>query len=110
MLIFGAELVAGVYLILNPGSSGPVGVISNVLVACLLIGVARAWELVGDRDTGIISSIAVLVGHAPDSADPFGISSADSANAAEGAGPVSAAGVGGPVSGEPDPAGPADPA
>jgi hypothetical protein len=27
-----------------------------------IVGVARAWELVGDRDTGILSSIAVLSG------------------------------------------------
>ena len=37
--------------------------IGNVLVASLLIGVARSWELVGDRDTGISASIAALVGH-----------------------------------------------
>lgn len=29
----------------------------------LIIGIARAWELVGDRATGIIASIAVLTGH-----------------------------------------------
>ncbi len=37
--------------------------IGNVLVASLLIGVARSWELVGDRDTGISASIAALTGH-----------------------------------------------
>jgi hypothetical protein len=31
-------------------------------VASPLIGVARAWELVGDRDTGITASIAALAG------------------------------------------------
>ena len=31
----------------------------------LIIGIARAWELVGDRATGIIASIAVLTGHDP---------------------------------------------
>ena len=35
--------------------------LGDVLVAMLLIGIARAWELVGDRDTGIVSSLAVLV-------------------------------------------------
>jgi hypothetical protein len=33
----------------------------------LLVGVARAWELVGDRDTRILASIAVLTGHDPNS-------------------------------------------
>jgi len=37
--------------------------VGYVLVASLLIGIARAWELVGDWNTGIVSSIALLVGH-----------------------------------------------
>ena len=39
--------------------------ISNVLAASLLTGIARAWELVGDRHTNIIYSIATLTGHPP---------------------------------------------
>jgi hypothetical protein len=57
------ELAGGIDLILNPRSAGAAGIVSNVLVALLIIGVARAWELVGDRDTSIIASIAVLTGH-----------------------------------------------
>ncbi len=34
--------------------------VGNVLVASTLIGIARAWEFVGDRDTGLWASIAVL--------------------------------------------------
>jgi hypothetical protein len=37
----------------------------------LIIGIARAWELVGDRDTGIIASIAVLSGHDRSHDGPF---------------------------------------
>jgi hypothetical protein len=37
----------------------------------LIIGIARAWELVGDRDTGIIASIAVLSGRDPGHDGPF---------------------------------------
>ena len=37
--------------------------IGNVLAASLLIGIGRSWELVGDRDTGIVSSLAALAGH-----------------------------------------------
>jgi hypothetical protein len=60
---FGVEFVAGVELISSPASSGAAELLGNVLVALLIIGVARAWELVGDRDTGIIASVAVLTGH-----------------------------------------------
>jgi hypothetical protein len=64
LLIFGVELAEGIVLIADPHRIGPVQVIGNALVASLLTGIARAWELVGDRDTGIIASIAVLTGHA----------------------------------------------
>jgi hypothetical protein len=64
LLTFGFELGSGVVLILNSRSSTALMVVSNVLVASLLIGVARTWELVGDRDTGLLASIAVLSGHA----------------------------------------------
>jgi hypothetical protein len=30
-----------------------------------MVGIARAWELVGDRDTAILSSLAVLIGRQP---------------------------------------------
>ena len=62
-LAFGFELGGGIELIGTPASTGGAQVVCNVLVVLLLIGIARAWELVGNRDTGIIASIAVLAGH-----------------------------------------------
>jgi hypothetical protein len=63
LVAFGAELVFGIELIARPHHLGPVGDVGDVLIASLLIGIARAWELVGEWDTGIASSIAVLIGH-----------------------------------------------
>jgi hypothetical protein len=63
LLIFGTELVNGIAILANPRSTGPIQTISYAIVASLLVGIARAWELVGDRDTGILASIAVLTGH-----------------------------------------------
>jgi hypothetical protein len=40
-----------------------------VLIASLLIGIGRAWELVGSWDTGIISSIRYMFGHPPPRVD-----------------------------------------
>ncbi len=68
LVTFGFELSAGIELLIDRRSRSPVALISNLLIASLLIGVARAWELVGRRDTGIIASLAVLVGR--DSTDP----------------------------------------
>jgi hypothetical protein len=72
-VIFGAELVSGALLAQRPGGGTPANVIGYSLVASMLVGVARAWELVGDRDTGMLASLAVLSGRtrmpADDSSD-----------------------------------------
>ncbi|HEY2304439.1 MAG TPA: hypothetical protein VGI05_01015 [Streptosporangiaceae bacterium] len=63
LLIFGVELACGIAVIAGPRRSEPVQLIGYALVTSLLVGIARAWELVGGVDTGIIASIAVLTGH-----------------------------------------------
>jgi hypothetical protein len=65
LLIFGTELVSGIIVLTDPHRSLPVQVIGYALVTSMLVGIARAWELVGDRETGIIASIAVLSGRTP---------------------------------------------
>jgi uncharacterized BrkB/YihY/UPF0761 family membrane protein len=60
---FGFELGSGVVLIGNPHSHSALDTLENVMAASLLIGVARAWELVGARDTGLFSSLLALSGH-----------------------------------------------
>ena len=59
----GRDIAGGIVLILHPHSAGAAELVSNLLVALLIIGIARAWELVRERDTSIIASIAVLAGH-----------------------------------------------
>jgi hypothetical protein len=73
LVAFGAEFGCGIGLSTNNTAVFGPSLLSYILVALLLIGIARAWELVGDRDTGILSSLAVLVGRGPDpdgSGDP----------------------------------------
>jgi hypothetical protein len=123
--VFGFEIGAGINSIITPHTDAPIDVIGNVLAASLLIGIARSWELVGDRDTGIVSSLAALAGHdhhlggsvagpadvpRDDEADP-----ADPASPTQVAGPRDPAGhrdAAGPrdVTGPGDAAGPRDPA
>ena len=64
IVIFGTELVCAIYVLVRPDSTEPVQLIGYALVTSLIVGIARAWELVGDRDTGLSASIAVLTGHA----------------------------------------------
>jgi hypothetical protein len=63
VLIFGTELVTGILLILNSRNSNALDVLSDVLVVSLLVGIARAWELVGDWDAGVLASLSVLTNH-----------------------------------------------
>ena len=62
LAVFGVEIVSGVIVAANPDKTVPVDVLGNILVGSLLIGVARSWELVGDRDYGITSSLLALAG------------------------------------------------
>lgn len=62
LLVFAAEAIEGIDLIQHPHQTGPLEYISQILIASILVGVARAWELVGGRDTGILASLAVLTG------------------------------------------------
>jgi hypothetical protein len=70
VLIFGTELVSGIIAIARPDDGTPVQVIGYALVASLLVGIGRAWELVGDRDTHLLASLAVLTGHAAPPVNP----------------------------------------
>lgn len=89
LLIYGTELIAGITLLGQPASRGPAQVIGYALIGSLLVGVARAWEIVGEVDTGIWNSLATLVGRTrvPDdsNADPDGVSDGTSDGASDGA-------------------------
>jgi hypothetical protein len=63
LVAFGFEIYGGIQLIANPASTGGAQTVSYVIAGLVLAGIARAWELVSDRDTGIFASIAVLSGH-----------------------------------------------
>lgn len=72
VLVFGLQIVSGIGLIVSPHGTGNLDTIGYVLVASLLIGIGRAWELVGDWDTGLFSSIGLLTGHHPQSQSTAG--------------------------------------
>jgi hypothetical protein len=68
LALFTVEIISGVAVIAGPRNDTPIHLIGYALVTSVMVGVSRAWELVGDRDTGLFASIAVLTGHQP--ADP----------------------------------------
>lgn len=71
---FGGEFGCGIGLITRRTEVFGPELLSNILIALLLIGIARSWELVGKRDTGLLSSLALLSGirHGPDEPDDSG--------------------------------------
>lgn len=58
---FVIQLVSGVQLVARPGEAGTVRTIAVLVVVCFLIGIARAWELVGGPNIGLGHEITVLV-------------------------------------------------
>jgi hypothetical protein len=67
-LISGFETAAGLRLVLNGENIGAVYTVAGVMVAFVLFGISRAWELVGLQDNGLFHSLAVL--RRPEAADP----------------------------------------
>jgi hypothetical protein len=83
LLVFGFEFAFGIVLIVNVRDTSALANIGNILIVSLLIGIARAWELVGDWNTGMLSSIILLLGPAPNSEDVGGAGSGLNATVAE---------------------------
>jgi hypothetical protein len=64
LTVFAAQLIQGIDLIVHPGDSGAVVTIEILVALCLLIGIDRAWELIGGPSVGISKEVAELVrGH-----------------------------------------------
>jgi hypothetical protein len=67
------QLIEGVVVITRPSDSGAVNTIAALVVVCFLIGIARAWELIGAPSIGFGHEIVALVRsrrpHAGDSPD-----------------------------------------
>jgi hypothetical protein len=63
--MFVVQLIAGINVIVHPGDSGAVNTIAIVVAFCFLIGIDRAWELIGAPSIGMGREVAALVrGHA----------------------------------------------
>jgi hypothetical protein len=58
---FVIQLTAGIQVTVSPGNSGAVNTIAVVVVVCFLIGVARAWELIGGPSIGVPQEVTALI-------------------------------------------------
>jgi hypothetical protein len=63
-VVFVIQFVEGVVVNLQPGNSGAIDTIAILVVTCFLIGIARAWELIGGPNIGFTHEVTALVrGH-----------------------------------------------
>ena len=58
---FIVQLVSGINVVNMPGDAGAVDTIAIVVVVCFLIGIARAWELIGGPTIGFGHEVVALV-------------------------------------------------
>ena len=59
-VVFVVQLIQGVDVIIHPGDFGAVNTIAALVVICFLIGIARAWELIGGPSFGFSREVAAL--------------------------------------------------
>jgi hypothetical protein len=98
---FVLQMVTGVTVVQRPGDSGSVNTIAILVVVCFLVGISRAWELIGGPSIGIGHEVAALVrggdtarGGAPVAPDTAGSAGAPRAAEAEPGGDAPPAGAG----------------
>jgi hypothetical protein len=58
---FVVQLIQGADVIAQPDDSGAVNTIAALVIVCFLIGIARAWELIGGPSIGITHEVTALV-------------------------------------------------
>jgi hypothetical protein len=61
VMIFTGELIAGIVLVGKPHDKSGLDTVCGLLIGSTALGIARAWQLVGMRDTGLFSSVSSLI-------------------------------------------------
>lgn len=68
--VFLVQLIEGADLLAHPADSGSVDTIAIMVIVCFLVGVARAWELIGGPSIGIRTEVTALVREHNKAAEP----------------------------------------
>jgi hypothetical protein len=62
VVVFVVQVITGVQIIVQPADSGNVNQIAVLVIICFLIGIARAWELIGAPSFGLTREVTALIG------------------------------------------------
>jgi hypothetical protein len=62
VVVFIVQMITGVQIIVQPAGSGNVNTIAVLVIVCFLIGIARAWELIGGPSIGLTHEVTALIG------------------------------------------------
>jgi hypothetical protein len=58
---FAIQLISGAGMMANPNDSDTVRTIAVLVIVCFLVGIARAWELIGGPSVGLTHEVGALV-------------------------------------------------
>ncbi len=58
---FVIQLIQGVDIITQPDNPGAVNTIAILVIVCFLIGISRAWELIGGPSIGFVEEVTAMV-------------------------------------------------
>lgn len=67
---FVVQLIEGAQVIARPADAGAVNTIAILVVICFLVGIARAWELIGGPSIGLTREVSAMVRGRDDGTDP----------------------------------------
>ena len=69
--VFVVQFITGVQILAQPDDSGNVNTIAVLVIVCFLIGIARAWQLIGGPSIGLTQEVTELVrDHHHETAEP----------------------------------------
>jgi hypothetical protein len=62
VVVFVIQVITGVQIIVQPADSGNVNTVAALVIVCFLLGIARAWELIGGPSIGLTREVTTLIG------------------------------------------------
>jgi hypothetical protein len=69
IIVFVLQLIEGLRVFARPDNEDPIRTIAILVVMCFLIGISRAWELIGGPSFDVTREVTALI-HKPEDVNP----------------------------------------